>query len=194
MWLTKFMWIIGLCESSVYVNPQLMRQTLPWQFMQHPSLSDQYTTNLKLFFRHNIFFACYVQHKDRERYICRNYNVAMEVGGNAWGGKLLSPWKIVWTGREQSSPFNCQINQTLNIIFYINMFLVRNAKSSHIQKAASRCPLEFGRQNLIYYWTIASCDRGRLQILNETLRWNFCLMTTLTLMLTLRPSQCFTKQ
>jgi len=32
-----------------------------------------------------------------------------------------------------------------------------------------------------------SCDRRRLHICDVTRRWKFCLMTTLTLILTLRP-------
>ena len=39
--------------------------------------------------------------------------------------------------------------------------------------------------NLKYYWTVASCDCGRSQILGVIQRWNLCLMTTPAIILTL---------
>jgi len=39
------------------------------------------------------------------------------------------------------------------------------------------------------FWTRASCDCGGLQTCDVTRRWNFCLMTTLTLILTQRLSR-----
>jgi len=94
------------------------------------------------------------------------------------------------------APF-CRLTASTTVSFTITQLpfpqqLIENVFCSHRQfSVENRLLLEVRVQTpkLKYYWTRASCDRGRLQICDMSRRWNFCLMTTLTLIQTIGPSR-----